>query len=171
MPASLPVFLPVWRSPVNYFMLSNPAKISSFLWDFLISGYAFGTAMLSYRSRNLTIQKQVPHLIISNRPLPLIFQKLCWIRRYDKVYYIRACFSIKKAAISFIAAFLYKAGTEGLEPSTFGFGDQRSTNWTISLYYITYTFKTSYRFLELLRRSSRFRYASSRWLCYAKPCL
>ena len=67
-------------------------------------------------------------LSISNRPLPLIFQKLCWIRRYDKVYYIRACFSIKKAAISFIAAFLYKAGTEGLEPSTFGFGDQRSTN-------------------------------------------
>ena len=27
-------------------------------------------------------------------------------------------------------------GTEGLEPSTFGFGDQRSTNWTISLYFI-----------------------------------
>ena len=49
--------------------------------------------------------------------------------RYGKVYYIRACSSIKKkAAISFIAAFLYKAGTEGLEPSTFGFGDQRSTN-------------------------------------------
>lgn len=34
----------------------------------------------------------------------------------------------KKVAISFIATFLYKAGTEGLEPSTFGFGDQRSTN-------------------------------------------
>ena len=86
-------------------MLSNPVKISSFQWVFLISGYAFGTAMLSYRSRNLTIQKQVPHLIKSNRPLPLIFQKLCWICRYGKVYYIRACFSIKKSSYKFYSCF------------------------------------------------------------------
>lgn len=102
MPALLPVFLPVWRSLVNCFMLSNPVEniiFSMGLSDF--PGYAFGTAMLSYRSRNLTIQKQVPHLIISNRPLPLIFQKLCWICRYGKVYYIRACFSIKKSSYKF----------------------------------------------------------------------
>ena len=47
-------------------------------------------------------------------------------------------------------SFKKMAGAEGFEPSTFGFGDQRSTSWTIPLYNglplgWDYTFKTEYK--------------------------
>ena len=50
-----------------------------------------------------------------------------------------------------------RAGVEGLEPSTFGFGDQRSTNWTMPLY----TFKISHRSWKSFNLLSEVRCPSS----------
>ena len=37
---------------------------------------------------------------------------------------------------------LFLAGAQGLEPWAYGFGDRRSTNWAIPLYYVKYVFES-----------------------------
>ena len=41
--------------------------------------------------------------------------------------------TIVKKKIAHADDFLFLAGAEGIEPSTFGFGDRRSTNWAMLL--------------------------------------
>ena len=100
---------------------------------------------------------QFNHIYIpANLLFPLLlYPVIFWI----SIYSLYANSAHRKGTKKCLKTTVFKhslTGAEGLEPSTFGFGDQRSANWTIPLYkrkrrilYVipgifTYTFKTSY---------------------------